>query len=92
MRDDRCWLLAIALRYRDRVGTAVPVWALIGSFGGGRLDAPHASLALLSSASHLTLACTAIGRPRPRFRSSSTMTSSTARNDRQNAMRKAEGR
>ena len=29
-----------ALRYRDRFGVAVPVWALIGSFAHGRLLAP----------------------------------------------------
>ncbi len=33
-------LAGAALRYRDRFGVAVPVWALIGSFARGRLLAP----------------------------------------------------
>jgi hypothetical protein len=33
-------LAGAALRYRDRFGDAVPVWALIGSFAHGRLLAP----------------------------------------------------
>ena len=33
-------LAGAALRYRDRFGIAVPVWALIGSFAHGRLLAP----------------------------------------------------
>jgi transposase-like protein len=33
-------LAGAALRYRDRFGVAVPVWALIGSFAHGRLLAP----------------------------------------------------
>jgi len=33
-------LAGAALRYRDRFGAAVPVWALIGSFAHGRLLAP----------------------------------------------------
>jgi len=33
-------LAGAALRYRNRVGVAVPMWALIGSFAHGRLLAP----------------------------------------------------
>ena len=33
-------LAGAALRYRNRFGVAVPVWALIGSFAHGRLLAP----------------------------------------------------
>ena len=33
-------LAGAAMRYRDRFGAAVPVWALIGSFAHGRLLAP----------------------------------------------------
>jgi transposase-like protein len=33
-------LAGAALRYHDRFGAAVPVWALIGSFAHGRLLAP----------------------------------------------------
>jgi len=33
-------LVGAALRYRDRFGAAVPLWALIGSFVHGRLLAP----------------------------------------------------
>ncbi|MGB8385571.1 MAG: DUF6431 domain-containing protein [Dermatophilaceae bacterium] len=36
-------LVGAALRYRDRFGVAVPVWALIGSFAHGRLLAPPQS-------------------------------------------------
>ena len=33
-------LAGAALRYRERFGAAVPVWALIGSCAHGRLLAP----------------------------------------------------
>jgi len=33
-------LAGAALRYRERFGVAVPLWALIGSFAHGRLMAP----------------------------------------------------
>jgi len=42
-------LAGAALRYRDRFGVAVPVWALIGSFAHGRLLAPPHPAAQLKS-------------------------------------------